>query len=119
MLYTYTMNNPMNPEELLKQMSQIEHMERGKLCVIRQGPNGPYYNHQSWEGGKNVARYVPQDKLAALQEAIQGYERFQDLAAQYTELVVAKTRAEMASGSKKKPSRRNSSWLRNKKSTNS
>jgi hypothetical protein len=110
------MNNLMNPEELLRQISQIQHMERGKLCVLRQGPKGPYYNHQSWEGGKNVARYVPHDRLAALQQAIQGYERFQDLVEQYTNLVVARTRAELASGSKKKPSHPTSSWPKTRKS---
>jgi len=29
-------------------------MERGKLCLMHQGSYGPYYNHQTWENGKNV-----------------------------------------------------------------
>ncbi len=91
-------------------------MERGKLCVIREGPQGPYYNHQRWENGKNVSRYVPQDQVAALQYAIAGYEQFQKLISQYTDLIVAKTRAELASGSKKKTLRPRSSWLRIRKS---
>jgi hypothetical protein len=34
-------------------------MERGTLSVIRQGPAGPYYNHQCYEEGRHVSRYVP------------------------------------------------------------
>jgi len=103
------MNASANPKELLKQIVQIDRMERGKLCLLREGPNGPYYNHQTWQDGKNVCRYVPQDQLEALQEAIAGYEKFQQLIQQYAELVIQKTRVELASGLKKKSPRPNSS----------
>ncbi len=55
------MNTQTTPQSVLKS-AQIQHMERGKLCILREGPEGPYYNHQSWENGKNVSRYVPQDQ---------------------------------------------------------
>jgi hypothetical protein len=104
------------PQKLLKQIAQIQHMERGKLCLLREGPNGPYYNHQTWQDGKNVCRYVPQDQLAPLQEAFAGYEKFQQLIQQYAELVIQKTRSELASGVKKKTPRPTSSSPRTKKS---
>lgn len=100
--YILGMNSTASPKELLKQIAQIQHMERGKLCLLREGPNGPYYNHQTWQDGKNVCRYVPQDQLPALKEAITGYEKFQKLTHQYAEVVIEKTRAELASGLKKK-----------------
>jgi hypothetical protein len=97
------MNMSNSPQSLLQQMAQIQQMERGKLCVLRQGPDGPYYNHQTWEQGKNVSRYVPRDQLPVLREAIEGYERFQALSQQYVELMVEKTRAERALKKKARP----------------
>jgi hypothetical protein len=98
------MNTNISPESLLAQIAQIKHMERGKLCVLRQGPDGPYYNCQSRENGKNFSRYVPQDKLQGYQEAIDGYQRFCQLTEQYADSVIQRTRSEWASGSKKKKS---------------
>jgi len=82
------MNLKPSPESVLQQITQIQHMDRGSVCVIRQGPQGPYYNHQCYEGGRNVSRYVPAEQVPALHEAIQGYRRFQQLAEQYVQLVV-------------------------------
>ena len=42
-------------------------MERGKLSVMREGPEGTYYKHQAWENGKNLSRYVSSDQAAAVQ----------------------------------------------------
>jgi hypothetical protein len=109
-------NSSSTPQELLQQIAQIQRMERGKLCLLREGPNGPYYNHQTWQDGKNVCRYVPQDQLPALQEAIAGFETFQQLIQQYAELVIQKTRAELASGLKKKSPPTSSSSPRTKNS---
>lgn len=46
-------------------------MERGSLHIIREGPKGPYYNHQCYENGKHVSRYVPQTEVPQIQEAIE------------------------------------------------
>jgi hypothetical protein len=108
-------NSSSSPQELLHRIAQIQRMERGKLCLLREGPNGPYYNHQTWQDGKNVCRYVPQDQLPALEEAIAGYEKFQQLIQQYAEVVIQKTRAELASGLKKKSAPPNSSLPRIKR----
>jgi hypothetical protein len=110
------MNTSLTPESLLQQIAQIQALERGRLCIIRQGPNGPYYNHQTWENGKNVSRYIPPDQVAALQQAIAGYERLQTLMDQYVQLMEQKSRAERAAGAKKKTRRPTSSWLKNRKS---
>jgi len=110
------MNALFAPQSILQQIAQIQHMERGKLCVLRQGPQGPYYNHQTWENGKNVSRYVPPNAVPALQQAIAGYEQFQNLTHQYAQMIIQQTRAEMAAGLKKKTRRPKSSWLKMRKS---
>lgn len=109
------MNAALTPQELLNQIAQIQRMERGKLCVLRQGPTGPYFNCQSHEKGKNFSRYVPQDQLPAYREAIAGYHKFQELTEQYAQQVIEKTRAELAASKKKSRSRRNSSLPRTRK----
>ena len=115
------MNTSSSPQTLLEQILQIQHMEHGSLCVIGQGPNGLYYNLNSWEKGKNQCRYLPQDKVPAVQQAIEGYKKYQQLTAQYAQQIIEKTRAELDIGVKKKPGRRNlsprpSSWPKNRKS---
>ena len=40
------MKTPVTPESLLRDLAQIQRLERGSVSVLRQGPNGPYYNHQ-------------------------------------------------------------------------
>jgi hypothetical protein len=105
---------------LLAQIAQIQRMERGKLTVMRQGPEGPYYKLQAWENGTNVSRYVARDEAAAVQEAIEGYHRFETLSAQYAQAVIDQTRAELAARSKKKHYhlRRRSAWPKIRRSGN-
>ena len=76
---------------LLEQMGRIERMERGKLCRLT---GRPHYNHQTWQEGHNVVRYVPAEQVAALQAAIDGYRRFMELAQQYAEEIIQRTRTE-------------------------
>jgi hypothetical protein len=102
------MHNPTNPttaQALLEQILQIQRMEHGSLCVVGQGPNGPYYNLNSWEDGQNKCRYVPKDKVPAVQQAIAGHKKYQQLTEQYAQQVVEQTRAELGIGVKKKPRR--------------
>lgn len=96
------MNTQITPQSLLQQIAQIQHMVRGKLCSLREGPEGPYYNHQTWEDGKNVSRYVPRDQVPAYQEAIAGYAQFEKLTEEYAKILIQKTRDELATGLKKK-----------------
>ena len=89
------------PPTFLQQAAQIPQMERGKLSVIREGPDGPYFNHQVRKDGKNVSRYVPRDQVPAVQAALDGYQKFQGLVDQHVDQIVDQTRREIASGSKK------------------
>jgi hypothetical protein len=111
------MNIP-QPAQRLEKIAQIQRMERGKLTVMREGPQGPHYKLQSWEKGKNLSRYVARDQAAAVQQAIAGYRQFQELTEQYAQAVIDQTRAELAANSKKKKykSRRKSAWPRTRKS---
>jgi len=77
--------------QLLERMARITRMERGKLC--RMGSR-PHYNHQTWQDGRNVVRYVPANETDALREAIDGYQRFMKLAEQYADEVIKQTRRE-------------------------
>lgn len=109
-----------NPSaQLFEQIAQIKRMERGKLTVMRQTPDGPYYKLQAWEDGRNFSSYIPRDQVDAVQEAIEGYRQFQAITEQYAQTVIDQTRAELAAHSKKKTYhlRRKSSWLRTGKSS--
>ena len=110
----------MNSTQLCQQIAQIKHMERGKLTLMRQGPQGPHYKLQAWENGRNVSRHVSRDQADAVQQALDGYDKFQDLTQRYAQAVIEQTRAELAAKSKKKTYnlRRKSSWPKNRKSNN-
>jgi hypothetical protein len=96
------MNTPITPQSLIEQILQIQQMEHGSLCQVGQGPNGPYFNLNSWEDDKNCCRYVAPDKVPAVQQAIDGYHKYQQLTQDYARQVIDKTRAELAIGVKKK-----------------
>lgn len=78
---------------LLERMNRIRHMERGTLCRMS---GRPHYNHQTWQNGRNVVRYVPAHQVAALQQAIDGYGLFMELAGQYADEVIMRTRKELS-----------------------
>ncbi len=101
-IYIIPMITPLTPQALLEQVLQIQRMEHGSLCVVGQGPNGPYYNLNSWEKGKNRCRYLPQDKVPEVQKAIEGYQLYQQLTDQYAQQIIEQTRAQLGIGVKKK-----------------
>jgi|SRR5258706_3833050 len=107
---------PFTPTEILQQIAQIQRMEPGKLCIIRQGPNGPYYNLQCREQGQTFTRYVPPDQVEVLSQHTANFQKFQELVGQYAQLIIQQTRAERSAGLKKKTSRPKSSWPRTRKS---
>ena len=111
------MNTKITPESILEQITQIQRMDRGSVSILRQGPQGAYYNHQCYEDGKNVSRYVPAEQVPDLKAAIADFRRFQQLIEQYVQLVVERTRAERQAGLKKKTPRPNSSWPKTRKSS--
>ena len=97
--------NPAHPNSLLKEIAKIQQMERGTISVVRKTPQGCFYNHQTWENGKNVCRYVPCDQVTALQEAIDGYQQFKQLSEKYAQQIIDKTRAQHAANVKKNAAR--------------
>jgi hypothetical protein len=115
------MNTPIDPKTLLEQAAKIPRLERGKISILREGPTGPFYNHQFRKDGKNVSRYLPREQVKPLQEAINGYTQFESLIEQYVDQVVEKTREEMALDSKKnfRPQHPSSSSRKRRKSSNS
>ena len=110
------MNQPLNAAQILQQIAQIQHMEPGKLCVMGQGPNGPYYNLQCRENGKTLTRYVPADQAPVVAEHTANYQQFQTLVAQYAQCIIAETRAQRIAGLKKKTPRRRPAWPKTRKS---
>ena len=110
--------NSSQSAQLLQQIGQIKRMERGKLTLMCEGPQGPHYKLQAWEHGKNVSRHVSRDQADTVQEALEGYRQYQNLTEQYAQAVIDQTRAELAAHSKKKiyHLRRKSSWPKTKKS---
>ena len=100
------MPNPDSPQHLLQQIAAIELMEAGKLSTYvppgRPKGAGPYYKLQCWANGKNKTRHVRPEELPTLQKALQGYAQFCQLTDQYAALVISRTRAQIATGIKKK-----------------
>jgi hypothetical protein len=112
-----SVNAQKSPQSILLEIGQIRKMERGKLSVIRESSSGPFYKLQARENGRNRTRYVPREQAPAVQEAIEGYQRFEALAEEYARLVIDKTRAQIASSAVKKTRHRpKSSWPRTPKS---
>ena len=89
------------PAEILRQIAHIDRMEPGKLCVMRPGKEGAYYNHQYREDGRAFSVYVPRDQVEAVRQNTENYQAFQTLVDQYAKGIVAVTRAERLEGKKK------------------
>ncbi|MDD2766087.1 MAG: hypothetical protein PHE83_19155 [Opitutaceae bacterium] len=95
-----------SPEKILDQIREIRQMERGKLCPLR---DGRYYNHQTWQSGRNVVRYVPADQVPSLQEALANYQRYLELTQAYADLIIQQTRKKRTEHFPKKPSKKHRS----------
>ena len=112
----YSGMNTTTPAKLLEQIARIQRMEPGKLCVMRQGPDGPYYNLQCREQGKSVSRYVPQDQVEAVAEHTANHQEFRTRVEEYAQHIIDQTRRERLEGAIKKTLPGPSSWRRAKKS---
>ena len=86
-------------QRLLERMAEIERMERGKICPMA---GRTHYNHQTWQDGRNVVRYVPAQEVALLQQAIDGYNLFRKLVEEYADEIIRRTREERAKNKKRK-----------------
>ena len=72
-------------QKLLEQMAQIEVMERGRICQMK---NRNHFNHQTWKSGKNVVHYLKRQDIPDLQKAIDGYKRFNELTQKYVDEII-------------------------------
>jgi hypothetical protein len=87
---------------LLAQLAQIQEMERGKVCRMK---DRDHYNHQTWQDGRNVVRYVHRDDVPALKRAIDGYNHFMRLVQNYADEIVRLSRQEREKTMNQKKSR--------------
>ena len=85
---------------LLEEMGRIDRMERGTICQMK---GREHFNHQTWQKGRNVVRYVPREELDNLQAAIDGYARFTELAQHYADEIIRLTRQDQARSHPKSP----------------
>lgn len=97
--YLILLSMKSSPEEILEQIRQIQQMERGKLCPMR---DGRYYNHQTWQSGRNVVPYVPADQAPRLQETLATYQRYLELTRVYADLIIRRPRQQRAKDFPKK-----------------
>lgn len=93
---------PLSPSHILREINQIQRMEPGKLCVIRRGTKGAFYNLQYRENGKAISQYVPRDQAETVAQNTANYQKFKELVGDYAQAIVEATREERGSGSKKK-----------------
>ena len=99
---------------IFQKMAQINLMEHGSLkAEYRSGANpdhplGPYYKYQVWQEGKNHSERVAGPRAEQLRQAVEGRQRFEQLAQQCIELTVQHTRQTRTTPElkKKKNSRR-------------
>jgi hypothetical protein len=77
------------PKAILQQIARIQRMERGKLCPMG---TGAYFNHQTWEKGRNRVRYVSPEQVENLQKAIAGYQQYLKLTQAYADEIIRRTR---------------------------
>ena len=82
-------------------MADIEEMERGKVCPMK---GRDHFNHQTWQAGRNVVRYVHRDDVPELQRAIDGYNRFMELSQGYADEIIRLSRREREKNAKKRKS---------------
>ena len=86
-------------QKLLTRMAAIQEMERGKVCQMK---GRRHFNHQTWEAGRNVVRYVRPEDAPELQRAIDGYSRFMTLARQYADEIIRRSRRGREKNAKKR-----------------
>ena len=91
---------------LLEQMAQIPRIVRGKLTtqtyVTKGRSHGPYFTLQRWEEGKNKSQRICSQDLPMIQDALTGYERFEQLAGQFVGLAEKQTWEDQPADVKKK-----------------
>ena len=96
--------------DILRQMAQIDQMIRGHVSaqtfkVKRAGKTvvqGPYHLLQRREHGKNNCQRLADEELEGIVAAVEGHQRFQQLAARYAALTEQMTWDQLRPDVKKK-----------------
>ena len=105
------MDHQKRRRQILKEMAQIDCMEKGKLSEeyrerSKDGQKillGPYYKHQRWEDGRNVSRRVAIGEVEQLRKSVDGYHKFEELSKEYAQITIEMTRQASKEETKKKP----------------
>ena len=95
---------------LLEEMAHIDCLIRGHLSQqtyqVQRGDQivtqGPYYLLQRRENGKNNCQRIAEEELAVMVAGVEGYQRFQQLAARYAALTEQMTWQQQPPAIKKK-----------------
>lgn len=110
-------------DDIFAEIGNIESLLRGKITTstpVRKKDDGstyqagPYYKLQSWQGGKNVTRYLPPEDYPATKEYVDNYQAFKNLCDEFAEVTEQITILQDEEGvahrvtqnRKKKPSKR-------------
>lgn len=86
-------------QKLLIQLSEITNMERGKICRMK-GRKG--FNHQTWQKGRNIVKYIHSEDVQDIEAAIKEYNRFMVLVQKYADEIIKQARKERALKSEKR-----------------
>lgn len=78
-------------QEILIQLSEITNMERGKVCKMK-GRKG--FNHQTWQKGRNIVKYIHSEEVLDIELAIKEYKRFMILVQKYADEIIIQSRKE-------------------------
>ena len=81
------------------QMSEITNMERGKICRMK-GRKG--FNHQTWQKGRNIVKYIHSEDVQDIEQAIKEYNRFMLLVQKYADEIIKQSRKERELKSEKR-----------------
>ena len=99
-------------QSIFLKMAEIDEMEYGSLkAEYRAGadadhPLGPYYKYQVWQEGKNHSERISGPRAAELRQAVEGRQRFEQLAQECIQLTVEHTRQTQTATEAKKNSKR-------------
>ncbi|MDA3941578.1 MAG: hypothetical protein PF693_20105 [Spirochaetia bacterium] len=86
-------------KKLLTQISEITNMERGKICRMK-GRKG--FNHQTWQKGRNIVKYIHSEDVEDMEQAIKEYNRFMVLIQKYADEIIKQSRKEREKKSEKR-----------------
>lgn len=91
---------------ILQEMGEISHLIRGKLSMqtyaAKGRSQGPYYLLQRWEAGKNKCQRIPSEQLPVIQQGVNGFARFEQLADEFVRLSETQTWEAQPAAFKKK-----------------